>query len=165
MSTIDRDGSPRSVGEALAAADAGRQPPEEHGAEFEEFPLDGEEAEPVEEAAPSDDADDTGLGETGDADDAAAPVESEGHDPPAEQSAEAEHRMDDLRSALGASEPAVAHEPSMTDLRNLLLDPEWRASVPAPDPEPFGPMVQYGDRLVPVALIEMMRAGVIKGWS
>jgi hypothetical protein len=75
-------------------------------------------------------------------------VEGTGYDPASEQ-----------------SEPPLRadHAPTMHDLRALLTDPEWRASIPAP-PD-LGPLIPYGERMIPAALIEMQRRGYIKGWS
>jgi hypothetical protein len=76
-------------------------------------------------------------------------VEPVGYDQPLEQS-----------EPLSAG---ITHAPSMGDLRALLTDPEWRASVPGP-PD-LGPLVPFGERMIPAALLEMRKRGYIKDWS
>jgi len=48
----------------------------------------------------------------------------------------------------------------MADLRALLLDPEWRASVPAP-PD-LGPLVPFGAREIPAAMLALYRRGYLR---
>lgn len=69
--------------------------------------------------------------------------------------------------AAPVSDPGQPHEqprqPTMDDLKRLLTDRAWCASVTPPEAE-FGELVEYGDRRVPAALVLMLRRGLIRGW-
>lgn len=163
---------PRSVGEALAQAATNRERLDEP----DESMLDAEASEPVEEPVeerPERIEERPEAPEAQEDEELEAAVEDVGYDPSTEHSAEVEHGMDELRAALGLSEPVEPAPvegmparleqpaaPTLDDLRAFLLNPpEGAVAVD------LGPMTKLGKREIPAYLLELQRRGYIRSWE
>jgi hypothetical protein len=68
--------------------------------------------------------------------------------------------VDDLAQGSVQGYPAT-----MQGLKALLHDPEFAAANSVSRQEEFGPLIEYGNRMIPLSLLRMMQRGVIRGFQ